>query len=59
MTQEKLTEEVKVRMGTTEFTDLSRLAARENRSLAEYIRHVMRTHTYGAKRTVSPEGDDA
>lgn len=52
---EKLTEELKLRLGPTMFLDASREAARDNRSLPDWIRHVMSLHLYGVTRTVADD----
>lgn len=52
---EKLTEELKLRLGQSMFLDASREAARENRTLPDYLRHVLSLHLYGVRRTVVDE----
>jgi hypothetical protein len=55
---EKLSEELKLRLGSTMYLDASREAARENRSLPDYFRHVMSLHLYGVTRKVSDGQDE-
>jgi predicted HicB family RNase H-like nuclease len=50
MANEKNTEELKLRLPETLHTDLMRLAAAEDRSLSDYVRHVLSRHAYGAAR---------
>lgn len=59
MTNEKKTEQIKVLVGSTLYVELARLADDENRSVSEYVRHVMTQHVFGHKRTVPQEGDEA
>lgn len=50
MATEKNSEEIKLRLPEALYTDLMRLAAHEDRSLSDYVRHVLCSHTYGALR---------
>jgi hypothetical protein len=47
---EKLIEKVEFRLGPTMFADLSRMACSDDRSVGEYVRHVVAVHLYGAAR---------
>ena len=55
---DKKTEQVKVHMSERLFMDLSRLAARDDRKLSEYIGIVLNLHVYGhsSKLTENIEG---
>jgi hypothetical protein len=44
---EKCTEELKLRLPRTLFLDLSRLAAAQDRSLSDYVRHRLGLDVYG------------
>lgn len=50
MATEKNSEELKLRLPESLYTDLMRLAAQQDRSLSDYVRHVLTSHTYGAIR---------
>lgn len=50
MTDEKLIEKISLCLGPTMFADLSRVAARDDRSVGEYVRHVLAVHLYGQCR---------
>jgi predicted HicB family RNase H-like nuclease len=53
---EKLTEELKLRLPPKLFLDLSRLAAAQDRSLSDYVRHRLALDVYGEMSRL-PEGD--
>lgn len=54
---EKLTEPIKLLVGETLFLDLSRLAALDNRSVADYVRHQMTLLVYGRVQKVRPHSE--
>ncbi len=54
----KLTEELKFRLPERLFLDLSRLAEADNRSVSEYMRHVLKLHCYGRARSVHKDDDE-
>lgn len=47
MTQDKCTEEVKIRVSEDLKNKLFRLAENDDRALGDYIRHVLSRHVYG------------
>lgn len=47
MSGEKCTEELKLRVPPSLWTDLAKLAAADDRSLSEYCRMVLNLHAYG------------
>ncbi len=57
MTDEKLIEKISLCLGPTMFADLSRVAARDDRSVGEYVRHVLAVHLYGKCRVSQAEPD--
>jgi predicted HicB family RNase H-like nuclease len=54
-TTEKLSEELKLRLPPRLFLDLSRLAAAQDRSLSDYVRHRLSLDVYGEMSRL-PEG---
>jgi predicted HicB family RNase H-like nuclease len=55
---EKKNGELKLRIPESLETDLMRLAAQADRSLSDYVRHVLRSHVYGAMRLRDDEERD-
>lgn len=53
---EKLIEKVEFRLGPTMFNDLSRMACADDRSVGEYVRHIVACHLYGAARVMAKDG---
>lgn len=56
----KRTEQVKINLTERELLDAARIAATEDRTLAEFIRLTLRTSMYGkvSRLSSSPEGTD-
>jgi len=54
---EKYVEEVKLRLTERLFLDLSRLAEADNRSISDYVRHVLLLHAYGSARSLRSDVD--
>ncbi len=59
MTDEKLIEKISLCLGPTMFSDLSRVAARDDRSVGEYVRHVLAVHLYGQCRVSQGDSERA
>lgn len=55
VTDEKLIEKISLCLGPTMFADVSRIAARDDRSVGEYVRHVLAVHLYGQCRVSQAE----
>lgn len=53
MATEKNSEELKLRLPPSMYLDLSREAARADRSVSDYVRHVLGNHLYGVASRVA------